>query len=697
MQMSKFQNAEWIWCEEASGADSYAEFYTECEFANEGPVTLRISADSNYAVYINGMFADSGQYADFPHYKVYDEIDITRYVTVGKNHIAIVVWYYGVSSFTYYLGKPGLIFEIEEVGECLCASGEHILSRPSRRYCSGERTVITRQQGLTFHVDMKADDDWMLGKDEKEFQSSMVQTKMPENLILRETKKLIVQPRVISEMTAQGGFAYFPSDKTMGARMQHAALSFYRLKEMGEVVDSKTVLRKPSGDGLYFIVDLKEETAGFLDFDIEVEEACEMEIGWGEHLEDGRCRTQIDERDFSAKISLKSGRNAYMNPFRRLGCRYLQFFVHSEKVTVHYVGIRPTIYPVTIQPYDTGDILRNEIYRVSCNTLIHCMHEHYEDCPWREQAFYALDSRNQMLCGYHAFREFEFPKAGLKLIAQSVRKDGLLPMCYPTQEPMVIVSFPLSYVLSLAEYYEYTKDQETLASCFDAAKIVMDTFVKRVDETGLVSNFTESKDYWNFYEWRQYLDGECEGDSKYEMCLNAWLSYALEKFVAVCDVLGVDAAGYVSTRQHLNESIVENFYDKEEGLFTIYRNQNSKIYSVLANALGILCGVADGLDKTSMIKAILLNGWDSENMQVIGASLSMHAFRYDALIREDKELYKEQILADLDKIYFRMLREGATTFWETEDGSRDFLYAGSLCHGWSAMPVYYYAILDVLK
>lgn len=42
-----------------------------------------------------------------------------------------------------------------------------------------------------------------------------------------------------------------------------------------------------------------------------------------------------------------------------------------------------------------------------------------------------------------------------------------------------------------------------------------------------------------------------------------------------------------------------------------------------------------------------------------------------------------------------MLKRGADTFWETDKGADDFSRAGSLCHGWSAVPVYmfgkYYA------
>ena len=60
----------------------------------------------------------------------------------------------------------------------------------------------------------------------------------------------------------------------------------------------------------------------------------------------------------------------------------------------------------------------------------------------------------------------------------------------------------------------------------------------------------------------------------------------------------------------------------------------------------------------------------------------------------DREKYKDHILADIDRRYKRMLDAGATSFWETEKGDRDFDLAGSLSHGWSAMPVYYYSILN---
>ena len=55
-----------------------------------------------------------------------------------------------------------------------------------------------------------------------------------------------------------------------------------------------------------------------------------------------------------------------------------------------------------------------------------------------------------------------------------------------------------------------------------------------------------------------------------------------------------------------------------------------------------------------------------------------------------KGKYEELVLNDIRARYKKMLDAGATSFWETEKGEADFDNAGSLCHGWSAIPVYYF-------
>lgn len=74
-------------------------------------------------------------------------------------------------------------------------------------------------------------------------------------------------------------------------------------------------------------------------------------------------------------------------------------------------------------------------------------------------------------------------------------------------------------------------------------------------------------------------------------------------------------------------------------------------------------------------------------------SLSMKCFKYDALLITDYAKWTPYILDEIKRDYTVMLDCGATSVWETIDGAAAFDGAGSLCHGWSAMPAYYYHIL----
>ncbi len=80
------------------------------------------------------------------------------------------------------------------------------------------------------------------------------------------------------------------------------------------------------------------------------------------------------------------------------------------------------------------------------------MHEHYEDCPWREQALYANDSRNQALTGYYAFGEYDFPAVSFELLGRSAGDDGYMTLCAPMDSPFTIPSFTMVWFLALADH-----------------------------------------------------------------------------------------------------------------------------------------------------------------------------------------------------------------------------------------------------
>ncbi len=697
--MRAFEKGRWIWRQGQAQNDEYVDFV--CTFlgdANE-KYKLKIAADSNYAVYIGASLVAYGQCADYPEHKMYDEVGLEAYVFDGENRMAIVVWYYGADSQTYIHGEAGLIFEIvDSHGNVVAYSSEETLSRLSRDYVQGRCEHISGQLGFTYHYDAVGYDGFC-EHDAPGFEMSRAADGISLDLERRPIEQPVMLLRCQTRLRSQGIFEYTTEHDSPAQNMQYAAMAYRDPSQLiSEMREDVTTYRSGCDKGIYFIIDLGEEVAGFLSLDISVPSECRIDIGYGEHLEDGRCRTAV--RGFSCTYYAKQGRNVYLNTFRRFGCRYLQVFAHTSEISVRYLGLHPTVYPVKAKKYGSDDLLRNTIYDVCVNTLIQCMHEHYEDCPWREQALYTMDSRNQMLCGYYAFEEYKFPRASLKLISQGQRYDGLLSLCYPAGNDLPIPSFSAVYFVQMNEYIKYSRDTSLAEEVFDVLEKIASAFLSRRREDGCIVTFSgadrDGVRYWNFYEWSPTMDGgEWRTEASVEAPLNAFFSIAMQNMAEICISLGREqrAEYYASLASETNRIIAEKMFDRSAGLFRSFEDRHHEIYSVLTNSLCLLCGAADGLDKTNILKILAANGAAETGLNVVPNTLSMNSFRFDALLREDREAYKDIILNEIDRDYLYMLRQGATSFWEVIEGASAFANAASLCHGWSALPIYYYEIL----
>lgn len=642
--MELFEKSKWIWCCCSPKEDEYAEFYDFFDYEG-GNLSISISADSNYVVFLNGIQAAFGQYADYPYDKVYDTVDLTPYCVSGKNHLAITVWHYGIDTTSvYYPGNAGVIYDVVCEDVSICVSSKQTRSRISSAYVSHRKKIITGQMGLSFFYDATKEDGWKMGQG-AHFSESILVDKS-KNLRIRPCKKLV----------------------------------------MGAPIHAKSIKEISETERLF---DLGRHTVGFLQIETDSEEEQILKISYAEHLTNGSVQGVVGGRDFSVEIKVKKGKTVYRNPFRRLAAVYL--LVESEKkLNDIQVSVCPTDYPVKERPRPKMTAMQEAIYDISVRTLRHCMHEHYEDCPWREQALYCMDSRNQMLAGYYAFGEIEFPRANLALIAADRREDGLLSICFPIKMDLVIPSFSLHWFTSCTEYLRYSGDSAFLKEIYPKLERVLRVFLSRMKNKGdLVLPF-EGKGYWNFYEWSDGLD---ENDFfkrnfvrniESDLILNALLSLALQRMAEISAVLSVPNH-YAEVAERLNASIRTTFYSRESNVF-FDRCSNEKS-SILGNALAILCGACDLSDAPAICEKML------SDLSMTRISLSMKCFLYDALLLVDKGRYTDVILADIEKIYRPMVECGVGTVWETEDGWKDFEEAGSLCHGWSALPIYYYHIL----
>ncbi len=634
------EKALWIWENSAPQADEYAEFYTEFSASGEKTV-INISADSNYAVYVNGEFIYSGQYPDSPDYKIYDQIDITEYCVTGKNHLGIIVWYYGKANLSYKVGKAGLKFCVCDDTGAIARSSITTRSRLSKAFKSHIKKEITFQLGFGFCYDAKLQDNWLMGEAE-DFHDS-----------------------VVSENTSEVSI---------------------RPCKMAKINDNYSAALVKKIRKCRYIYDFGYEVSGLVGFTLNTLNEQKIIVCYGEHLADGEVRRIIDSRDFSFEYLAKKGENVFFSPMRRFGCRYIEFRC-EEPVEISKVTVRERLYPATekqIPEYLSP--LRKKIYETCVHTLKRCMSDHYEDCPWREQGLYVMDSRNQMLSGYYAFEGFNFARSNLLLISKDNREDGLLSMTFPSAETgLTIPSFSLHFFTAIAEYIEYSKDTELGKLVYPKMKALLDVFVQKIDN-GLLTNFTEGC-HWNFYEWIEELKGGDNSPERIDLINNCLLIIAIENFNKIAEKCGIPKA-YEEMPQIIRAKINETFYDKKSGF---YKNSNrEKSFSELGNAFAVLCKVANQETACRIAKEL-----KKKFGKLKKCTLSMACFKYDALLSVSNDNI-DYIISDIDSKYEYMIKKGATAFWETMKGQKDFDKAGSLCHGWSAIPIYYYALADKL-
>ena len=613
------KDAKWIWTSNKERENEYSEFVGNFSVADNGKNILKISCDGVYSVYLNGKLAVFSGCADYPWYKFYDEIDITEFCG-QDNEVKIVVCHLGKDSQTYINDKAGVIFEITANCKTVAKSDENTLSRVMNEYKNGYAKMITPQLGQSFLYD--------------------------NTVVKSEYKKSVVV------------------DKTYDLHKRNI-----KGLKLCDRLPIKTIAREKS-----VIIDMGREVAGFLDMEFKSSENQKLLIAYGEHLEDGNVKRKIGVRDFSVEFVAKKGENKYLNALRRLGGRYLQIY-SDYPIEINYIGIRNVEYPVKEKKAEFADELMQRIYDTSVYTLKCCMHEHYEDCPWREQTLYTMDSRNQMLCGYYAFEDgnYDYVRHNLILIAKGLRKDGLLSLCFPTGIDIPIPFFSLVYLIQVYEYIQHTKDKSILDEVGDAAKKVFLTFANRVEENGLIPTFPYP--CWNFYEWAEDSNNEWQITRTKE-------DKEIKSYDLILNCMFVYCAGYYEklfgekySTERTKNAINETFYNGKTYKLSTLTEKSSQ----LGNSLVLLIG----LGGEELAERVL------DDKEMITATLSMRAFLYDALLTFGDK-YKGYILSDIKEKYKKMLDKGATTFWETEKGAADFDGAGSLCHGWSAIPIYYF-------
>jgi len=107
--------ASWIWRNGTIGS-SYNDTiearktFDATQFASG---RIRITADSFYRLFINGVWVGDGPSRSWPEHYQYDVIDVTKYMKGGKNEIRVIAKFFGIGTFHQLPQAAGLLAQLD--------------------------------------------------------------------------------------------------------------------------------------------------------------------------------------------------------------------------------------------------------------------------------------------------------------------------------------------------------------------------------------------------------------------------------------------------------------------------------------------------------------------------------------------------------------------------------------------------------
>ena len=692
---------------------------------------LSISVDTEFMLLVNGIRVPITQFPDYPRKKTYTTTDIATYLRPGRNVLAVLVHHFGYGNATHPLCRAGLCLALLLSDELVISSDKNWRVSLSEAYASGQHQLLTVPIGFRFDYDATKEENWTeILYDDSEWCEATVLCRPAsdgswEELLPRPVPCLIERPPTTAHVVWQGETLQLTHEQDELGDEEELAEPFlrYRLPENAfadwqegwncrredstpypfELIkgESELILMPPSqsATGVSIIIDLQRETVGYLSLKIENDNEGEinLEVHHGEHLDDCRVRSRVIYARFIDTYRLKRGTQDFTHTLRRIGARYLQLFLFGDlrkPIKIHYAGLIETRVPLAeTRPFKSDYALQAPVRDLAIHTLVCCMHDHYEDCPWREQSLYAYDSRNQILYGYYLWGNYDFVQASLELLAGNYFKEiGYLALCAPSDDKMTIPAFTYVWIVEVSEFVLYSGRIEFFRKHQALIDDILHRAIERPDKNypGLFSPGDEDQIWkqgtegrvWNFYEWCH----ELANDQLLPQALyNAYLLEAIQAAITLHDWAGnADQANeYRQYECSIIKAINRYFWNEDDACyleFILEDRPHQRRYEHV-QVLMLWLGVVPDDRRARLVDKILQG-------QLEPCTFSSLLYSLLAMMRETSatRVLVEKRLKDA---YEPILRNNATTLWELPCGGNTGRFGGSLCHGWSAIPVYY--------
>jgi alpha-L-rhamnosidase len=707
-------NANWIWSEAparisspvASAAVPPKELWNRFCYlrrsfnldAVPASAPARVTADSRFILYVNGVEVTRGPARSIPERLAYSEVDLARYLRPGKNALAALVRFYGApmpcwrpARASLQLGCGSFAFEAPAIAIASDASWKGYRA-PYRQ--DVPTPPMLPVPPLEIFDGRKDAIGWTSAEfDDSGWQSAAV---LSAGTLASNRIRIPLEPYAAMEHDDIAALTTIPVVFTEKSRRVIAA------NDSDDPLAAYQAMKESiSGDSL--ITYETAETLATPWVEASGPRGSIIDIYTGEDLrEDGI--VEIQPRYYVTRYILRGDGLERSEGFEAVGFRYATIVARGG-AQVHHASATERHYPRSNDAsFSCDDDRLNAIWRVGARTLDLCSTDAFLDCPGREQGAWLGDSYVHALLTYVTNTDWRLVRRHLRICAHSRRGDGLLGMVAVgdfSTSSTTIPDYSLHWVRALARYFEYSGDRELIRELAPTAIGVLAAFERYRARDGLIRGMPG----WIFIDWAMTQKSEVVS------ALDALYAAALDDFAMLCERALEDyrSASMFRSQANRTREAFQLLWDQSRAMYVDAADSRGPLRRVSqqTNAIAIVSGCAardrwDGilrniLDETRLaITPTISDGrtpyitqrvnsadymkFDAET-DIVAAQPFFCSILHDAVARAGRR----DLIADFCLKWWPQIQRGNTTFEEYWNGP---VGEASRCHAWSATPTY---------
>ncbi|MBQ2957331.1 MAG: family 78 glycoside hydrolase catalytic domain [Clostridia bacterium] len=610
-----------------------------CAFdaAEAEKLTLRITADDYYKLYLNGSLVGVGPAQAYANRYMYNTYDLSGLIRPGRNILAVHVFYMGTLTRAWQSGdeRQGLWMELtDSEGNVRAASGKS---------CRVFFPTAWKEKGTLGYL--------------TQFIEDVYGAEIPEGW-----------KDAAFDDSAWEAACENPADDHVLIPQPTPPVDVYEMKPVS--IEKK---------GNMWFADMGSEVVGTVKAHLKAASGGTIEFRMGEELnEDGTVKCPMRcNCDYRMWWHLSGREWDETDFFDYMAFRYIEIDDPENALNPDSLSVTARNYPMRrdVGLFQSESLLANDIFRICRKGVELGAQEAFLDCPSREKGQYLGDGTitahtHLLLTGDKDM----YRKMLMDFAASCVVCPGMMAVA-PGNEMQEIADYSCQFPEQVMTYYELTGDFETVRELMPVVDALEDYFDRHTNSMGLIESLTEK---WNLVDWpmnlRDGYDFELSqpiGPGVHNV-INAFY-YGLKK-----DADRMRALLGLPLRNEA-EAVKEKYiaaFRKEDGLFRdAIGSEHTAFHSVV---LPLYYGITDAEDIPAAISLIREKG--------LCCGVYMAYFTLKALTRNGEyDLMQELTFSEDIHSWGNMLKEGATSCWEA--WGRDQKWNTSLCHPWASAPI----------